>query len=94
MLRLVGILAYLALTVYAVADAAQHPERKPYGVHKALWVLAILILPVVGALAWLIVKYTTGGDGSSPRGKPVAPDDDPEYLRWLEQQRKRRASES
>lgn len=92
MLRLVGILAYLALTVYTVADAVQYPHPKPFGMRKWLWVLSILILPVVGALAWLIVKYVTGGEGSSPRGRPMAPDDDPDYLRWLEQQRKRRSS--
>lgn len=92
MLRLVGILAYLALTVYAIADAAQDPSPKPYGLRKWLWVTAIIVLPVVGALAWLIVKYVTGGEDQRPRVGPRAPDDDPDYLRWLEQQRRRRSS--
>jgi hypothetical protein len=92
MLRLVVILAYVAITVYAVADAAQHPSPKPFGLRKWLWIAAILLLPAVGALAWLIIKFVSGGEGKGPRGRPMAPDDDPDYLRWLEQQRRRRST--
>jgi hypothetical protein len=93
MLRIVLVLGYIALTVYAIADVAQHAQPKPFGLRKWLWIAAVIVLPFVGAIAWLVVKYLgAGGTGATPRG-PKAPDDDPEYLAWLEQQRRRRERE-
>lgn len=92
MLRLILILGYLALTVYAIADVVQQQDRRPRGLPKWLWVAAIIVLPFVGALAWLVLKFLDGDDGAQGRG-PRAPDDDPEYLAWLEQQDRRRRRE-
>ena len=90
MLRLVLILGYIAVTVYAIADAAQHREPRPYGLPKWLWIAVIILLPYVGAIAWFVVKFLGHEDDSTQRG-PTAPDDDPEYLRWLEEQQRRKS---
>lgn len=92
MLRLIVVLGYLALTVYAITDVIQQSEPRPRGLPKWLWVAAIIVLPFAGAIAWLVLKFLGGDDGSQRRG-PRAPDDDPEYLAWLEQQDRRRRRE-
>jgi uncharacterized membrane protein YhdT len=93
MLRLLLVLGYIALTVYVIADVAQHPHTKPYGLPKWLWIAAVIVLPFVGAIAWIVIKFIGNGDsGAAPRA-PRAPDDDPEYLAWLEQQKRRRERE-
>jgi hypothetical protein len=93
MLRLLLVLGYIALTVYVIADVAQHPLSKPFGLPKWLWIAAVLVLPFAGAVAWIVVKYIGKSDGGSAPRAPRAPDDDPEYLAWLEQQKRRRERE-
>lgn len=90
MLRLLLILLYIAPAVYCVADAAQHPEAKPFGLRKWAWILIIVLLPVVGAATWLYLKWAKGSGGKPQRREPRAPDDDPEYLNWLRDQTRHR----
>ena len=47
-----------------------------------LWVVAIILVPGVGALAWLLFGRPTKAAGRSPK-PPKAPDDDPDFLRKL-----------
>lgn len=93
MLRLLLGLGYITLTVYAIADVAQHPDPKPFGLPRWLWIATIIVVPFLGAIAWLVIKFVGNADAGSSRRKPVAPDDDPEYLAWLEQQRRRKERE-
>ena len=95
MSRLLPFLLYVALSVYCIADAVQHPEPQPYGLPRWAWVLIIIFFPFVGAGAWLYFKFARGTGGGRQRQRgPVAPDDDPEYLAWLrDQERRRRRSE-
>ncbi|MFN3865803.1 MAG: PLD nuclease N-terminal domain-containing protein [Demequina sp.] len=90
MLRLLLLLLYIAPAVYCVTDAAQHPDKKPFGLAKGAWVLIIILMPVVGAAAWLYLKWAKGTGGRPQRREPRAPDDDPEYLNWLRTQERRR----
>jgi hypothetical protein len=87
-MRYLPILVYVALAVYCVTDAVQHPQRNPYGLPKWAWVLIIVVFPYIGAITWLVLKFTRGDGGQ--RSQPLAPDDDPEYLRWLREQERRR----
>ena len=49
-----------------------------------MWLLAILLLPVLGALAWLFLgRPRVERAPQRPRRAPVAPDDDPDFLRSL-----------
>lgn len=90
MLRLLLILLYIAPAVYCVADAVQQPEAKPFGLPKWTWVLIIVLLPVIGAAAWLYLKWAKGSGGKPELREPRAPDDDPEYLNWLRDQTRHR----
>ncbi|WP_425955118.1 PLDc N-terminal domain-containing protein [Xylanimonas sp. McL0601] len=100
MLRFLLTLAIIGLIVYAIADVAGARKEETGGLPKWLWVVVILLVPVVGALAWIMVRRTGGpapsSHGSSTSGPrhtgPVAPDDDPDFLWRLDQERRRRTN--
>jgi hypothetical protein len=78
------LILLVALTVFAIVDAVMTPKQQLPG--KGWWVVVIVLLPVVGPLAWLTVgrraRRASGGGSSGPT-PPVAPDDDPDFLRGL-----------
>jgi hypothetical protein len=87
------ILFEIALTTYCVVDVLRHEEDSPHGLHKIVWIFVLLLFPLVPDLVWLYLKWRSSGEAKPrPRG-PVAPDDDPEYLRWLSEQGRRRREE-
>lgn len=93
MLRILLFLLSLGLVIYTVVDALQHPDEKPYGLHRVLWVVIMVFVPPVGSLVWLAMRYVKG-TGQQARPTVVAPDDDPDYLRWLaERERLRKQRE-
>jgi hypothetical protein len=127
----------LGLTFYALLDAVLSDADEVRNLPKPLWVLVILLLPLLGAIVWLVGgrpssgaaapggRGTDGrgapgagrpgaGRGGTPRGdhpsrggrgprpqpgggrpggpterRPRGPDDDPEFLRRLDEQLRR-----
>ena len=96
-----GILAVLsiALTVFALADCVQTQDDKVRGVPKWAWIVLIVLIPWVGPLTWLFVgKERSWGRGCSGspgprRDGPLAPDEDPEFLRKLDEDIRRERRE-
>lgn len=100
--RLLVYVVPVALAVYALIDLWRSDVRERAGLHPALWVAVIVLLPVVGPIAWIIISRTrragtprtSGGTSPRPgrpaRQAPLAPDDDPDFLWRLEQDRRRR----
>lgn len=78
-----GILLVVALTVYSLVDAIITDNRRIRVLPKAVWVIIIVLLPVVGPLLWLTVGKIKQQPGLSRRGGPIAPDDDPAFLNRL-----------
>ncbi|MGO1560341.1 MAG: PLD nuclease N-terminal domain-containing protein [Actinomycetaceae bacterium] len=73
----------VAVIVFALVDCARtDEERMPARIPKALWILLILFLPVVGGAAWIIASRlarpvagspaTRGGGSAGPFG-PFGP---------------------
>jgi hypothetical protein len=93
-------LAALGLIVYTVIDVVRSDERERLGLHKVLWVAFIVLLPLLGSVTWLLVRRTPRRDAARRPGighvphAPLAPDDDPEFLWRLEQDRRRREREA
>ena len=86
-------LLYVGPAAYCIAAALQHRDPRPYGLPKALWVIIIALLPFLGAGLWVFLTLRRRPP-SGPPSRPLAPDDDPEYLAWLKEQERRRKRES
>lgn len=96
MLRGLAVLLAIGLTVYALIDAFRTDEREMQGLPKVVWVLVILLLPLFGPLAWILLGRARPAGGPAPgevRGRGPAPDDDPDFLRQLEIRRRHQADE-
>ncbi|MFC5369706.1 PLD nuclease N-terminal domain-containing protein [Arcanobacterium bovis] len=108
--RVFIVLFLVALTIYSFIDCARtDSNRMPARISKAVWLILIAIVPVLGPLLWLFFKYQYIFKDNSSRARqdfpsktrnprtaergPVAPDDDPEFLARLEAQNRRRAFE-
>jgi hypothetical protein len=81
--RVLLILVPIVLAVYALVDCVQ--TERPRGLPKFLWFFVIVLVPVVGPLAWLLGGHDWGWQLPMPKPPkgPLAPDDDPEFLRKL-----------
>lgn len=85
-----GIIAVLsiALTVYALADCVQTEDERIKGLPRWAWIVLIVLLPWVGPITWMFVgkeRSTGGGGGQQRRSGPLAPDEDPDFLRRLDE---------
>lgn len=102
MLRAIPAILSVAIAIFALADCIQTEDDKVRGLPKWAWIVLIVLIPWIGPVTWLIVgKDRTGGSGPGPgrrapqRGGPLAPDEDPEFLRKLDEdiRRERREKE-
>lgn len=94
----VGIVG-LGLMIYSLVESLQTPRHRVRVLPKAAWIAVIILVPIIGAGLWLAfgrVKPPKNNGGTPGRKIPQAPDDDPEFLRQVEIQRrqKRRAEEA
>lgn len=89
MARALLVLALVGLTVYTLIDCARTPAADVRNLPKALWLLLIVVLPVVGPVGWLLAGRQTRRQPPRAVGRgPVGPDDDPDFLRRVEEQRR------
>jgi hypothetical protein len=92
MLRVVVVLVVVGVTVYALVDCARSNEPELRLLSKPLWLLVILLLPLAGPVLYLTLGRAPEAP-PAPAARPLAPDDDPEFLRRLELERRRRVAE-
>jgi hypothetical protein len=90
----------LALLLFALIDCLSRDEFELRALPKVVWVLLILLFSPIGAIAYLIAgrperaarragSWAPGsGFPERERPRPVAPDDDPAFLRGLADQRR------
>jgi hypothetical protein len=91
LLRGLPVLIELGLLVYCLIDAIQTPGEDTRNLPKGLWILIIIVLPIVGGIAWLVAGRPlrpvgpprTTGYPEYERVRPLAPDDDPQFLASL-----------
>ena len=60
-------LVVLALWIYSLVSCILTPESQVRGVPKALWLVVIVLLPLLGSVLWLGV----GRERGVPRVRPV-----------------------
>lgn len=90
----------LAMLVYCVLNVVTTPEADVRNLPKLLWLLLVIVLPLVGGIAWLVAgrpqrptrslpyKGNTGTarpHRPTPSARPASPDDDEDFLRQLRQ---------
>lgn len=102
MLRYLPFLLVLGLWIFAFIDCLNTPEDQVRKLPKPIWVLIIVVFGYMlfGSLAWLIAgrprrSQTQGwmGSPSGGRGRWVAPDDNPEFLKSLDTDRQKEQKE-
>ncbi|MGW7454191.1 PLD nuclease N-terminal domain-containing protein [Streptomyces sp. NPDC054787] len=89
MLRYLPFLLIIALTIYAFIDCLNTPEEEVKHLPKVIWVIIILLFSIVGPVVWLFAgkKRSAVGGARPAKTRWVAPDDNPEFLRSLRQER-------
>jgi hypothetical protein len=89
MARLFVIVPVIALGVmiFALVDLVRIESERVRALPKAAWVFIVVLLPLLGPALWFLVgRERTGLDRTAARG-PVAPDDDPDFLRRIRRDR-------
>lgn len=74
----------LAVIVYAFIDVVTSRPHAVRRAPKSLWALAVLLLPVVGAVLWFAFGRPIRPRRGGSRGGVIAPDDDPDFLREID----------
>src|SRR4051794_29081898 len=98
MLKILIYAMPLFLAVFALVDLVQTKDEDVQGLPKLVWVLLIVLIWVVGPVAWLLAgrrgRNPLGNflpprvEGPDPgRRQSMAPDDDSDFLRGLNRPR-------
>jgi hypothetical protein len=100
-LRVAGVLFVIALYIYFIIDVLRTPRGETRTLPKFVWLLLVVLLPILGGLVWLALGrvWPSPGTRFGRKRGPLAPDDDPKFLKQLEddvwsKKMKRRRGES
>lgn len=80
MIRYLPVIITILLMIYCVVEIAQSRSDDVRVMPRWLWVVAVVGLPLVGAVSWLVWGRPRA---SEPTKTFIAPDDDPDFLRRL-----------
>jgi len=76
---LIFIFAAIVLDIFAIIDLVLIDKARVRAFPKALWILIVIVVPLIGAILWFIVGRQWGSRQQQQR-RTVAPDDDPAFL--------------
>ncbi len=75
----IGSVAAVAFTVYALVDLFMTQNPRVRAFPKAVWIAVVVALPIIGPILWLVVGKARKGS-TQRRTVGRAPDDDPGFL--------------
>jgi hypothetical protein len=84
-MRVLFILLSIGIQLYGLIDCAQREDTEVRSLPRWGWLIIIVLVPTIGAIAYLIAgrpKRPGGGSNKKPK-RTIAPDDDPDFLRGL-----------
>lgn len=92
---LLSIASVLLAALALISCLSVEDKREIRGLPRFAWVIVILLAPLAGSIAWFVAgrPHTEGPPGAGWRvgggfpqpHRPKAPDDDPDFLRSLDQ---------
>ncbi|GAA0539590.1 hypothetical protein GCM10010172_21000 [Paractinoplanes ferrugineus] len=99
MVRVFIFLAAAQLVLFVLALISVLSADRVRNAPRALWVLLIVVLPLVGPIAYFLAgrPRPVPQEGAPPRrgrGRPSAPDDDADFLRKMDSDQSRRDRET
>ncbi len=97
MIRFAGVLVAIAFYIYSIIDVLRSPKTQSRTLPKYVWLVIVIVLPILGGAMWLLLgRVWPAGGFTGRKSGPDAPDDDPKFLRkldddvWVDKMRKRR----
>lgn len=93
-----GGLLVLGLWIFSFIDVLLTPETECRNLPKLAWIFLVLLVPLLGSIAWLVAgrrwnRAASASQRPSAGRAPTNPDDDEEFLAGLrlraEEQRRR-----
>ncbi len=81
MLRVLFPILVIALSVYCLVDMSGTDEDRVRLLPRYAWAVAVIFVPIAGSLGWLFAGRPA--KPRAPRRRPMAPDDDDDFLRGL-----------
>lgn len=93
--RVALAVAILAIYVYGLVDVIRTDRHLTRGFSKTTWIIMVALLPLIGAALWFLIGRPRASAVAQPvyPQHPTAPDDDPDFLRNLEQRRRQAEAE-
>jgi hypothetical protein len=98
MVRLFVFLAAVQLVLFVLALIGSLSADRVRSLPRALWVLVIVLIPLVGPIAYFLYGRPVpppneGGPVRRGSPRPSSPDDDPDFLRTVDTEQSRRERE-
>ncbi|CAB4909869.1 unannotated protein [freshwater metagenome] len=96
MLKVIGAILGIAVYIYFLVDVVRSSRAGSRALPKYVWLPVVVLIPLVGGIIWTAF----GRPRNSSARHNLAPDDDPKFLRnldeqaWREKMRKQREEES
>lgn len=91
MLRVLAILVLVSLYISFIIDVLRTPRQEARTLPKLLWLALVVLIPLIGGILWFFLGRPRPTSGSVfGRRKPLAPDDDPKFLKGLDEEAWRR----
>jgi hypothetical protein len=78
----------LALLIFCLVDCISIYDSRIKVLNKIAWVFIIILLPFLGPILWLTIGKDRSANRPAERARdarPLAPDDDPDFLRNADQ---------
>ena len=95
MLRVIGTILGIAIYIYFLVDVVRSSRAGSRALPKYVWLPVVVLIPIVGGIIWTLF----GKPQTARKRQNIAPDDDPKFLRnldeqaWREKMRKQREEE-
>jgi hypothetical protein len=85
---IIFVVIELGLLIFCLVDCISIYDSRIKTLNKIAWVFIIILLPILGPILWLTIGKDRSHDRPAERARdarPLAPDDDPEFLKRADQ---------